>query len=196
MFEDLYHYLYHQNETGGIPLKGTGICVALALIISHVFAFLKAGQVQAFLKAFPRNYMWGVILLSIDLVWGLMCLANMDMGEFYNLRSWFLYLVPVGFVLVLMFVREFLSVRALGALMLLVGGIVLEAAFLKPQITRLLLPVIAYVWIIAGMYFVGMPYLMRDWVAWVTAKPARWRLATLGGIAYGALLLVVALTTY
>ena len=80
--------------------------------------------------------------------------------------------------------------------MLLVGGIVLEAAFLKPQITRLLLPVIAYVWIIAGMYFVGMPYLMRDWVAWVTAKPARWRLATLGGIAYGALLLVVALTTY
>jgi len=196
MFEDLYHYLYHQNEAGGIPLKGTGICLALALIVSHVFAFLRAGQVQAFLKAFPRNYMWGVILLSIDLVWGLMCLANMDMGEFYNLRPWFLYLVPVGFVLVLVFVPEFLSVRALGALMLLMGGIVLEAAFLKPQMTRLLLPVIAYVWIIAGMYFVGMPYLMRDWIAWVSAKPARWRLATLGGIAYGALLLVVALTTY
>ena len=196
MLEDLYNYLYLQNETGGIPLKGTGICVALALIVSHVFAFTKADQVQAFLKAFPRNYKWGVILLSIDFVWGMMCLANMDMGEFYNMRSWFLYLVPVGFVLVLMFVQEFLAVRALGTLLLLVGGIVLEAAFLKPQFSRLLLPVIAYVWIIAGMYFVGMPYLMRDWVAWVTAQPGRWKLATLGGIAYGAALLVAAIVSY
>ena len=196
MLEDLYAYLYHQNETGGIPLQGTGIAVALALLISHFYALKNTAQAQAFLKAFPRTYFWGAVLLSIDFVWGMMCLANMDMGEFYTMRSWFLYIVPVGFVLVLVFVREFLAVRALGAMLLLVGGVVLESAFLKPQFSRLLLPIIAYVWIIAGLFFVGMPFLMRDWVTWVTAKPERWKLATLGGIAYGAVLLLFALVWY
>ena len=192
MFEDLYDYLYHQNETGGIPLQGTGVVVGLALLVSHVYALLHTPKVQAFLKAFPRDYKWGVILLSIDFVWGMLCMAHMDMGEFYHLRKWFLILIPISFVLVLLYVQEFLSVRALGALLLLVGGIVLQAAFLQPQTSRLLLPAIAYVWIIAGMYFVGMPYLMRDWIGWVVAKEARWKLAVFGGIGYGALVLMAA----
>ena len=193
MLEDLYNYLYHRNESGGIPLQGTGIVVGLALIAAHLIALLKAAQVKAFLKAFPRRYFWGAVLLSIAFVWGMMCLANMDMGEFYTLRKWFLMIVPVGFVLVLTHMKEFLSVRALGCLMLLVGGIVLEAAYLQPQASRLLLPVIAYAWIIAGMYFVGMPFLMRDAVNWVTANDQRWKLAAIGGVAYGAAILVAAL---
>lgn len=196
MLEDLFNYLYHQTDAGGIPLKGTGIVVGLALLIGHIVAIVQKEKVQDFLKAFPRSYKWGVILLSIDLVWGMMCLSNMDMGEFHNLRKWFLIIVPISFVLVLVYVQEFLAVRALGSLLLLVGGIVLEAAFLQPQFSRLLLPSIAYVWIIAGMYFVGMPFLMRDWVNWVTASDARWKLATFGGVAYGAAVLVAAVLWY
>ena len=192
MLEDLYNYLYHQTESGGIPLKGTGIVVGLALIAGHLIALLKAAQVKAFLKAFPRNYFWGVVLLSIAFVWGMMCLSNMDMGEFYTLRKWFLIIVPIGFVLVLTNMKEFLSVRALGCLMLLVGGIVLEAAFLQAPASRLLLPCVAYVWIIAGMYFVGMPFLMRDGVNWITAQDQRWKLAAIGGIVYGIAVLVAA----
>lgn len=193
MLEDLYNYLYHQNESGGIPLKGTGIVVGLALIAAHLIALLKAAQVKTFLKAFPRNYFWGVVLLSIAFVWGMMCLSNMDMGEFYTLRKWFLIIVPMGFVLVLIHMKEFLSVRALGCMMLLVSGIVLEAAFLQPPASRLLLPCVAYVWIIAGMYFVGMPFLMRDAVNWITAHDQRWKLASVGGVAYGIAVLVAAL---
>lgn len=196
MLDDLFNYLYHQNDAGGIPLKGTGIVVGLALLISHVIAIAQKQKVQDFLKAFPRNYAWGVLLLSIDLVWGLMCLSNMDMGEFFNLRKWFLMIVPISFVLVLIYVKEFLAVRALGCLLLLIGGIVLEAAYLQPQLSRLLLPVIAYVWIIAGMYFVGMPFLMRDWITWATASDARWKLATYGGVAYGIAVLVAAALWY
>ena len=96
----------------------------------------------------------------------------------------------------LIFVREFLAVRALGALMLLVSGPVLTAAFLQPPASRLLIPILAYVWIIAGMFFVGMPFLMRDWVNWITNTMARWKLAVISGIAYGAIMLVVALVDW
>lgn len=197
MFEDLHNYLYHLNTSGGVPLKGTGIVVGLALIIAHAIALTKKPQVQAFLKAFPRNYKWGVILLSIDFVWAMMCMSYMDMGEFFSYRPTFLWLIPVSFVLVLIYVKEFLAVRALGALLLLIAGVVLTAAFLQPQMSRLLLPVLAYgAWVIPGLYFVGMPYLMRDAVTWVTANDGRWKAASLGGLVYGALVLVSAVLWY
>jgi hypothetical protein len=196
MFRSLFEYLYHQNETGGIPMKGTGIVLGLLLIAMHVWALLRAESTQEFLRRFPRHYTWGVVLLTVDFLWAMMILSYMDMGEFFHLRKWFLILVPIGFILVITFVREFLSVRALGALMLLASGPVLAAAFLQPQMSRLLLPSLAYVWIIAGMYFVGMPFLMRDWIGWVTSGQNRWRLASVMGIFYGAVMIVVALVDW
>jgi len=196
MFGDLYDYLYHQAPEGGIPLKGTGIVVALALILSHAWALKNTAKAQAFLKAFPRTFHWGVILLTIDMIWSVFALANMDMGEFFDKRRLFIMITIGGYVAVLVYVKEFLAVRALGALMLLVAGPVLCAAFLQPQTSRLLLPVLAYVWIIVGMYFIGMPFLMRDWVNWLLAKPQRWNLAVYSGIGYGAVLLVAAILFY
>ncbi|MCF7787243.1 MAG: hypothetical protein K9N47_14035 [Prosthecobacter sp.] len=196
MFPDLYDYLYHLAPTGGIPLKGTGIVVALALILSHGWALKNTAKTQAFLKAFPRTYVWGLILLTIGFLWSEFALANMDMGEFYNMRDKFMMIVAAGYVGVLIYVKEFLAVRALGSLMLLVAGPVLTAAFLQPQTSRLLLPILAYVWIIVGMFFIGMPFLMRDWVNTLIAKPQRWNLAIYGGIAYGVVLLAAAILYY
>ncbi len=196
MFRDLYDYLYHLAPTGGIPLKGTGIVVALALILSHGWALNNTAKTQAFLKAFPRTYSWGVILLTIDFIWSEFALVNMDMGEFFNMRDKFMMIVAGGYVAVLIYVKEFLSVRALGALLLLVAGPVLSAAFLQPQTSRLLLPILAYAWIIVGMFFIGMPFLMRDWVNILISKPQRWNLAVYGGIAYGFVLLAAAFLYY
>jgi hypothetical protein len=196
MFEALYLYLYHLTPDGGIPMKGTGIVLGLALLGSHLYAYLKPETAKAFLRDFPRNYPWGVILLTIGFIWSMMIIQHMDMGEFFHLRRWFLLIVPAGFVGVLFYVREFLSVRALGSLMLLAAGPVLCSAFLQPQTSRLLLPILAYAWIIAGMFFVGMPFLMRDAIDWVTGNAARWKLAALSGIAYGGLLLAAAIAFY
>ena len=177
-------------------MKPVGIVLGLALLAAHLWAWKNEARAKGFLRNFPRHYGWGVFLLSIDFIWGMIVLSNMDMGEFFFLRRWFLMLVPVGFVLVLFYVKEFLAVRALGSLMLLVAGPVLASAFLQPQITRLLLPILAYAWLIIGMYFVGMPFLMRDWIGWLLAKQGRWNLAVWSGVAYGAILLVLAVTTY
>lgn len=196
MFHDLYDYLYHLAPTGGIPLKGTGIVVALMLLGTHFWALKNAGKTQSFLKAFPRHYGWGVALLTVDLLWSEFALVNMDMGEFYHMRDKFMMIVAGGYVAVLIYVKEFLAVRALGSLLLLVAGPVLTAAFLQPPVSRLLLPVLAYAWIIAGMFFIGMPFLMRDWVNWLLAQPQRWNLAVYGGLAYGAVLLVAAILFY
>lgn len=196
MFKDFHDYLYHLAPTGGLPMKPVGILLGVALLGAHLWALKNGDKTKAFLRAFPRHYGWGALILTIDFAWAMLVLDNMDMGEFFFLRKWFLTLVPIGYFLVLTYVKEFLSVRALGSLMLLVSGPVLASAFLQPQMTRLLLPILAYAWIISGMFFVGMPYLMRDGITWLLAKESRWNLAVFSGIGYGLALLVLALLTY
>ena len=64
----------------------------------------------------------------------------------------------------------------------------LESAFLRPEKIRLALVVLTYAWIILGMFWIGMPYTLRNQISWVSASEKRWRAAAFAGLAYGALL--------
>lgn len=195
--QDLYDWIFHQRADGvGLPLKATGMLLGLLLLVSHLWAWRNADKAMAMAKAFPRHRLAGIGLLTICLLWSLFLVSCMDMGEFFTWRTRILVILPVSFVLVVLYVPEFLAVRALGSLMLLAAMPVLTAAFLQPQLSRLLLPILAYAWIIGGMFLVGMPYLLRDGIHWVSQSKSRWNLATLGGVAYGALLLIAALVNF
>lgn len=177
-------------------LRLVGFVVGIALLISHVLAIVHAETVREWLRAFPRSKMWGRGLLATASVWGFWLVATMDLGEFSNYRTGLMILVPVAFFLSLIYVDEFLAVRALGMLLLLLAEPVLEAAFLRPETSRLLLVVLAYAWVVIGMFWVGMPFLMRNQIAWLLKSKARWMVACVGGVAYGAAVVICALLFY
>ena len=104
--------------------------------------------------------------------------------------------VPIAFVLTLMFVEEFLAVRALGMFTLLAAEPMLSAAFLRPETSRLLLVIFAYVWLTLGLFWVGMPYVLRDQIHWITKNRARFRALTLAGLVYGLVVLVCAVAVF
>ncbi len=178
-------------------LKTTGILLGVGLIAAHVLALVNKGKVQAMLKDFPRNRGAGIVLMTINALWAWWVVHSMDLGEFSALRGKILFVIPIAYLLVVFFVEEFLAVRALGTLMLLLACVVLDAAWFKvPETmpyTKLLLPVLAYAWIVIGMFWVGMPYLMRDQISWLSRSGSRWKGACVGGIFYGALTLGCAL---
>jgi len=130
------------------------------------------------------------------LVWSFWLLATMEMGEFSSFRKPLLIILPIGYVLVLRFVEEFLAVRALGILCLLAAEPLLESAFFRDESSRLVLTVLAYLMIVAGLFWVTMPYLLRDQINWSASNNTRWH--ALHGIAaaYGAAILVCAFTQY
>ncbi len=177
-------------------LQLTGIVVGLLLIATHAWALAAPTPVQSFLRTLPRSRMWGGILLAISAIWAFWLVCSMDLGEFQRLRTALIVAVPVGTVLAWFFVDEFLSVRALGILALLAAEPLLEAAYLRPEMSRLLLVVLAYAWIVAGLFLVGMPYILRDLLAWVTGRPARYRQAAFAGIACGAAILGCAIALW
>ncbi len=195
--QDLYDYIFHQRPDGvGLSMKATGITLGLLLLVGHLWAWRSADKAMKLAKDFPRHRLAGIVLLTVCLMWSLFLVSSMDMGEFFTWRKNILMLLPVAYFMVVIYVPEFLAVRALGSLMLLASMPVLCSAFLQPQISRLLLSILAYAWIIGGMFFVGMPYLLRDGIQWLSQSKGRWNLATLGGVAYGVALLIAAVVAY
>jgi len=165
---------------------------------------VKPAQVQGFLQKFPRHPWLGQGILGVGLAWfwlliapqglGTLSALAMDLGEFNGAKPLLQWLVPLSLVLVTLSVRDFLAVRALGLLGLMAASPLLEAAFLKEPASRLLVPVFAYAMLTASMFWVGMPYLFRDAVSWVSASPQRWTAMALAGLGYGIATLICALT--
>lgn len=177
-----------------ISLHTAGLIAGLLLVLLSLAALFTPAR--NFLPQFPRSWFAGSLLLTIDLVWSIWLLATMEMGEFSGFRRPLLIILPVGFFLVLRFVDEFLAVRALGILCLLAAEPLLDAAFLRPETSRLLIAVLAYLMIVAGLVWVTMPYLLRDQIQWSTKSDGRWRFLSGFGFAYGALILVCAFVAY
>jgi hypothetical protein len=186
-----------------LSLFTVGLILAIWLIGLHAIMLAKPAMMQAFLKKFPRDPMMGQILLGIGLAWfwlliapdnlGKLSALAMDLGEFNGAKGILRILVPVTLILVAISVRDFLAVRALGVVGLMIASPLLESAFLKDPSSRLLVPIFAYALLTASLFWVGMPYLFRDAVAWVTADQKRWTACSLAGLCYGLATLVCAL---
>ena len=179
-----------------LTLETAVLLVGVLLVVAHAIALWKPGQTQQWLQRFPRSRMAGAILLTIAMVWAWILIKTIDLGEFSNWRNRILIFIPIAALLTWRYVDEFLAARALGMVALLAAEPLLEAAWMRPEWSRLLLVVLAYGWIVASLFWIGMPYTLRDQIAWVTKSEGRWKSAAFAGIGYGLLLICSFLTLH
>ncbi len=188
---------------GMIPLSVAGYILGTVLLLVHLYALVKRQQVQTFLLASPRNHLLAQILLAGGLFWFFLLVAPEGLGvlsrfrvglaEFEGIR-WLLQLAcPVFLVLMVTQVKNLLFPRALGIFGLMVAAPLLSAAFLQEPVTRLLIPIWCYIVIFLSILWIGKPYLYRDMVNKICSKPAWWTPLCLGGMAYGAAILLCAI---
>jgi len=170
--------------------------LGLIYILSHGWALFRPVATQKFLKAAPRNLLLGEILLAVAIFWFVWVLSKVPLMEYEPHRSKFILVCILGGALTGFYVREFLTVRAAGALLLLLAELMLEAAFLRSDPGRLFITVTAYAYVVIGCFLVGSPYLLRDVLEWVQATPGRYRAAAAGGLVFGGLCLFLGLFVY
>jgi len=145
---------------------------------------------------------------------GVLSRFRVGLAEFEGIR-WLLQLAcPVFLVLMVMQVKNLLFPRALGIFGLMVAAPLLSAdflqgqgtrslipiwcsigsaAFLQEPVTRLLIPIWCYIVIFLSILWIGKPYLYRDMVNKICSKPTWWTPLCLGGMAYGAAILLCAI---
>jgi len=178
-----------------LSLHTAGIVAGAFLVLVGLLGLLKpdlAGVVQRF----PRSRVAGVLVLTICLVWTFWLLATIQMGEFSAFRRPLLIALPIGYGLALRFVDEFLAVRALGILCLLAAEPLLDAAFLRYETSRLLITIFAYLLIVAGLFWVAVPYVLRDQINWSARSVFRWRFLSAIALIYGGVIFKFAFTQY
>jgi hypothetical protein len=178
-----------------ISLRTAGMIAGAVLILVGLLGLLEPNSAGV-MQRLPRSRVMGIILLTICLAWTFWLLATIQMGEFSGFRRPLLIALPIGYLLVLRFVEEFLAVRALGILCLLFAEPLLDAAFLRYETSRLLVTVFAYVLIVAGLFWVAIPYILRDQINWSTRSVFRWRCVNAIVLIYGCVILTFAFTQY
>ena len=179
-----------------LSLQTAGFIAGVFLLLVGMSGLIRPGVSQAAARRLPRSRVAGFVFLTVAFFWSFWLLATMEMGEFSSFRKPLLVILPIGFLLVLRFVDEFLAARALGILFLLAAEPLLDAAFFRSEASRLLVTVFAYLLIVAGLFWVTMPYLLRDQINWSAHSNGRWRLTHGIAFLYGAAILACAVTQY
>ena len=175
-----------------VSLFPVTLVIGSALILFHVIPLLAPKHATQWLLDFPRSSLWGNLLIAIATLWAASLILTMDLGEFANLRNFMIVGIIIGGILTSKFVEEFLAIRAISILLLLAADILLSAAFLHPAHSRLWLVSLAYAWIFLSLFWVGLPWLLRDWIQWITRTPLRLKIASLIGLTYGVILVISA----
>ena len=179
-----------------LSLQTAGFLAGIFLLAFGLSGLVKPDASKAFARRLPRSRVAGFVLLTLAFFWSFWLLATMEMGEFSGFRKPLLIIMPIGFLLVLRFVDEFLAARALGILFLLAAEPLLSAAFFRSEASRLLVTVFAYLLIVVGLFWVTMPYLLRDQINWSAHTSGRWRLMHGVALLYGAAIIACAVTRY
>ena len=167
--------------------------LGLAIMIKHLVALLAPEPFKAFAQRFPRSPFFGKLLFGIALIWTLSLALTTDLGEFSSLRNSIVGGIVIGGVLFGWLAPDFLAVRSLGFLGLLAARPLLELTFLQSGALPFLISLLAYHWVIIGLFSVGMPYLLRNLITFITA-PSRtqlWRGLAWIGLLYGLALLIL-----
>ena len=181
----------------------TGSILGLLLTALYGVMFFKSEASMAYAKKLPRHPTAGIYTMAIGMAWFWLLVAptnsilgkwSMPLGEFSNMKPYLQLGVPLAAVGMIMYVKEFLFVRGLGLCLLMAAAPILYSSFLKDAPGRILMPITAYIMIIKGLFFVGMPYLFRDGVDWATASETRWKALSLSGLILGGSILLCAIS--
>ena len=179
-----------------VSLRLTAIVLGLIYLAGHLPAALAPVRFGIWARRLSNHYPLGVVLMLLATLWFVVLTGLMDLGEISNIRVQLMAVWAVAGVLLAIFVRGFLALRALGCLLLLAAALMLDAAFLALTPWRYVVTILAYVWVVAGMVLVYSPHVGRKALDWAAENTERMRVLGWPGVAVGLLLIVLGIWVY
>jgi hypothetical protein len=166
------------------------------LVVLHLPALFLPGPFRRMVAAFPRHDWSGWILTAVALTWTTLIVLNAPLGRFEHLKPALYIVAPTAFVLVVVFLDDLLAPRALGGLLLLAANPVLNIARWHESNLRLVVTVVVYILVIAGMALILSPWRFRQASSlWVNSE-SRCRVGGAAGVLLGGVLVLLGVTVY
>lgn len=193
-------YDQHLHAYEQLSLSQVGLVMGILLLIIHTIALLRPAATMQWLSKAHDATVLGQATLGLAFAWIMLLFFKqswnplaIELYEFESVRGILLIACPVIWFVLSTMVKENLFPRALGLLLMLAVCVPLSAAFLKDPVTRLLIPIWCYPVLTISMFWVAKPYLFRDEMAWLCARPVLFKLAALAGLIYAGAITACAL---
>ena len=179
-------------------LSTLSIILGLGVALPQLFGLANPKKFAASVQKFPRNLPVGIVLMLLATGWFLWNLSLESIADFANYKPW-LY---AGFAFVgigsCIYVQDFLAVRGLAVLLLLLGKLMVDTG-------RPMLPVTHWTWVIQtwayflvviGIWLTVSPWRLRDFLNWATANDQRIRVGSAARLAFGIFIVVLGLVAF
>jgi hypothetical protein len=172
------------------------LCILFGLVVAlvNLVGVVSPVKFAQTMRRFPRSLPLGYILMLLGTGIFIWFVKNEPISDFEPLKPalYTLFLaVGVGSCL---FVKDFLAVRGMSVLLLLLAKVMVDAARWHDSSWRLVITVWAYVFVIMGIVFTISPYKMRDLIIWSTSSEKKTRVWSAIRMALGVFVLVLGCT--
>ena len=174
-----------------MKLSTLSILLGLGVALPQVYALLQPAACREAVRKFPRSKSWGYALVALGTAWFLLLLKDESIADFAPYKPYMYAGFAMLGVLTCIFVTDFLAVRGLAVVLLLLAKVMLDAQRWVESDWRLVIAVWAYVLAVAGMWFTISPWRLRELIDWATANERRVRLLSGLRLAFGLFILVL-----
>jgi hypothetical protein len=181
-----------------MKLSLLSILLGVGMGLPQVYGLANPAGLAAAVKKFPRNLPVGIALMLLATAWFLWIVNAEPIADFSAYKPAMLAGFAAVGVLSCFFVQDFLAVRGLAVLLLLLAKLMVDTG--RPHLGQspfvLVIQAWAYVFVVLGIWFTIAPWRLRDILAWATATEARTRLLCGVRLAFAAFILSLGLTTF
>jgi hypothetical protein len=181
-----------------MKLSLLSILLGIGMGMPQVYALTKPAEFTVAARKLPRNLPVGIALMLLATAWFLWIVNREPIADFSAYKpAMMVAFGAVGF-LTCIFVQDFLAVRGLAVLLLLLGKLMVDTGRPHLGVTPFVLVIQtwAYVLIIAGMWFTIAPWRLRDLIEFGTATQNRIRIGSVVRLAFALFIIALGLTVF
>lgn len=179
-----------------LKLSTLSVILGLLVALPSLFGLFKPKAFADAVRKFPRCTPVGYVLMLLGTVWFLYYVSQETVSDFANIKKYFYILFGGVGIGSCFFVKDFLPVRGLAVLFLLLAKLMTDATRWENTEWRLVIVSWAYVLVVAGMWFTISPWRLRDILNWSVATDSRTRVTNGARVAFGVFVIVLGLTVF
>ena len=179
-----------------INLSTLAVLLGLGMGLPQIYGIIKPSAFAAGVRKFPRSLPWGFALMLLGTAWFVYTVNQEPISDFAAYKPMMLGGFAAVGIASCFFVQDFLAVRGLAVVLMMLAKLMVDTARWAETDWRLVVVCWAYALVIAGMWFTVYPWHLRDVLNWATANEKRVRVGSALRLAWGLFVAALGFTVF
>ncbi len=179
-------------------LSTLAILLGVGLALPQLYGFARPAAFGQAVRKFPRSLGWGWGLMLLGTAWFVWNVSQESISDFAAWKNVMLMAFAAIGIASCVFVQDFLAVRGLAIVLLLLAKLMVDTG--RPYLSQTPLVLVfqawAYLLVIAGLWLTVSPWRLRDALNWATASEKRIKIGCGVRLAFGLLIVALGLTQF